>query len=1589
MAISEALVDVELINTFEDWRVETNKALKVLRESSDDDPVSAIISTDFTGAAYVNVITTNSFSSNTITGVNLIFTGQASTIDFTNANVVSLGIAKEIKVQGGSIVSGSNPDSYIQSVQIRDSEILLNGQDLRSDGPSEIDFTEATITNLGEIQKINVYPVIPTGGTGTAGTLHGVSLKINSTATGTLTVLSGSHNFTGATVIGGKYDASEFYSGVIHSTNITANTGSYLITNTSAIFASNDDANVAIGKFPEWSGPGSLRYPVSSSGRLHIRREFADTNAQQTTVDVNGDEVVIEGNTSVGMTLISNTASNTNIYFGDSDSTTQGFLIYDNQYDRMVLGVDGTETLKIYPENGGGVEIASSGYFEPISAKLHIHQNSTEGTPAFYINADRGNQSAMVIDSDQSSAHIVDINTTLLSSGNMIDMRYETSSTSWIGSFIEMNDDNNSSDIRSLFVLNQNHEDAVDTRLIDLYTKAGKGIFLNSDSNFYSLYIDAENSTQNTVDILSDNLTTGSAFFVRSTSDHTSNLVSIFSDNAETSGSSLFVKTNVDNDLFPNNTLASRKLNPIDVVLFENATGKILNVESDGKVGINLQSIDGQEILVKRQTYDPSQIAPNEVQTIIGDSSAWHTLHVGGTLGVEANAIFNGTEFRVNSNVVHQNGNTTISLMDSHGEDGYAIFGIGENSSEFGPTSLYVTYPGAINQGYSYIGMGSISFDTTAGNESDLHRQEHWAIRFNQYNSSLLFSGELTVANSVIIENRLNTKDDASFDKNMTIGGNLTMPSSGVSMTDEETAFDKPGRFKSILTLEDGLFSNGGVFIDVTDSGDGAEKFEVTGNAVFHEPGPFIVYPLAYFHRDTIFHDDVTIDDDLLVKTDSEFQGDSDFTGNKIVTMDGTYRHTGETFLINSLTSNTTVRGTSILVGNTEIRAENVYISSSTSNTYTEGNLTVAGNVSFNGTLTDLYSSNINMTGHVYSTNSMYLVNEDDDTDKMVIVSKSELAADGSGYGNTTIRGELNNIGNTYISGLLEIAGGIKMTVDEADPNGPTPTLDMSDLDLYANNLFVEYNATIKGNLNVSEGDIIGSDDLFVNRNLIIRGENSAAEGHTNQNEPAGYLFIDNANANNYIAGDLMIGKGDLDIQNGTLRVSQGDIVGDDDLYVKGEIHADGNISSNGILLIDGSISTTNSTMVNELAGGTMYVTGPKTKATGNTWLTGNTTITKDLLVMTKLNVQKPVHFLDKLDVDKGITAKTLTVTGNTGFNEYVEIKKGLVVKEENVWMKEGTLRIESTSANNFIQDKLYVANDVNMRSDLDLQDDFTIHTGDILVKLGQIKTQLDLISQYGDLELNGINPNGDSAGGHINTKGKANSFFHYNTVMRLDGSGGASDANVWLNANTTIEQNLVVKKNLYVNGDIQAKTVAYETVSSSDQTVDGYVNAYNFVATSTSATSTLLKTDIKELVISKTSGTVLEVNGNAQFDKDVDIDGDIVQDTTKTATLGATDVVSLDLNDGNISDVDDIDCQTITVNDTSSTSATFKGNVKMENYLTVSAKSSYFQDAEFDGDVNVKGQLAAKNDGKFINCALPVYNAAGTLLNELTLSIT
>ena len=191
------------------------------------------------------------------------------------------------------------------------------------------------------------------------------------------------------------------------------NAASTLVSNGGAIFGSDlTNSNVAIGNFPEWNGT-SNRKPTSSRGRLHIRSDFVKEDGGSPSAvspSEKGSELIIEGNTSVGMTLLANSASNSHIFFGDESDTDNGFIVYDNSNDHLVFGNDeSAEKFRIQKDYGGSVQIAGANTFESPLGKLHINQTATDGADALYIGTSDGDKRAINLAIGQETMNAVEM----------------------------------------------------------------------------------------------------------------------------------------------------------------------------------------------------------------------------------------------------------------------------------------------------------------------------------------------------------------------------------------------------------------------------------------------------------------------------------------------------------------------------------------------------------------------------------------------------------------------------------------------------------------------------------------------------------------------------------------------------------------------------------------------------------------------------------------------------------------------------------------------------------------------------------------------------------------------------------------------------------------------------------------------------------------------------------------------------------------------------------------------------------------------------------------------------------------------------
>ena len=143
MALSDTtIVDVELVNTFEVWRTTTNRIITLLNESADDNPFTAIVTANSEGGFKINSIQSNTATITDLSTANIVATGSTSSIDFSGANVASIGNVHQAHILGGLNITGSNPSSSISNTQINNSEINLNGQQLKANGASTIDLVK-------------------------------------------------------------------------------------------------------------------------------------------------------------------------------------------------------------------------------------------------------------------------------------------------------------------------------------------------------------------------------------------------------------------------------------------------------------------------------------------------------------------------------------------------------------------------------------------------------------------------------------------------------------------------------------------------------------------------------------------------------------------------------------------------------------------------------------------------------------------------------------------------------------------------------------------------------------------------------------------------------------------------------------------------------------------------------------------------------------------------------------------------------------------------------------------------------------------------------------------------------------------------------------------------------------------------------------------------------------------------------------------------------------------------------------------------------------------------------------------------------
>ena len=1083
MALSDTtIIDIELTDTFETWRTRTNRIITLVNESADEDPFTSLVSANSEGGFSINSIQSNVATLTELASSNLTITGSSSRVNFSGANTDSLGNVHQVHVLGGLIITGSNPDSSISNTQINNSEINLNGQGLRANGASSIDLAGATIQDLGTVQFLKVTPA-EAGASG--GELSGINVISNTSYTSNLRLNGGLHTFDGAEVEGGSFYELSISNSAIRTTNITMSTGATFVANTGVILGSDvTNSNVAIGHFPEWSGAAN-RTPTSSTGRLHVRSMFSKTGDATTTPSSDGAEIVVEGNTTVGMTLLANSASNSHIIFGDDTDSDKGFIKYENQNDYLVFGAKETQSkMRVQNDGGGSMQIAGANTFESIAGKMHIYQGSNDGLDALYIHTTDGDKRAIHLNLESEDANAVEISTTTLTSGHMMTLEYGASTTSFTGSMLNINDNNQELGERKIVSIVQDHRDATATKALYLQSDGGELLDLvQNREDKIAIRLTANSTTSNVSDYFMDTLTTGTGFHISSDSDnHSTNLVSLITNSTSATATTLSIKN-----------ISTTNQNLISVA---NGTSSVMLMETGGNIGINN---NGQQVKV---------LAANGSLVLEQATVPLHKLHLHGTLGVENESIFNA-DMRINANVTIQNGLDSMLIIDSP-DVGSATLAIGENADTSGHQAFYVTYP--VGDGYTYLGMGALDFQSRI--------PLNYAFRLNGFNNDILMTGDVELQKSLTVNNDITVSDgDITSNGIFELTGNAYITSNTVII--ESVNGIGHTRIDDVLTTSGNTNIQGQLNVETANTRLGS-NLTVVGNTVFEQN--MTVSNTATFDETVTFNEHVFVNTTMNVADKVIMSGSNVYISES----DSITTVVGELNVDNKMVMN----GANVYISNPSGKFEVVPPSKLSDLEVTGATVMADMNLSGNLEVGSHFTQTAVTANNVINGMFNVLGNTSIGTDTI------EVTIDANDNKNTTVRG------NTFFGGVVSIASELNVTTSNTRIGKDL----IVNKNLYVSgNTEISGNAVIDGVLSVSDGDIVGSDNLTISGNMDVGGSTVVFShaGSSGNVAIMSNLYVEN---DAKIQGGLSISGGDVTASDDLNISGDIDVAGDSNL---------------------------------------------------------------------------------------------------------------------------------------------------------------------------------------------------------------------------------------------------------------------------------------------------------------------------------------------------------------------------------------------------------------------------------------------------------
>lgn len=621
-----AVTSVALTNTFDEWRNSTNELITIINAANSANPESAVVFANSEQSFAANAIVANSIQANVTSSK---ITGTGANVNFTSANVTSLGNVHQTHILGGTTITGSTPDSSISNVQINYAEINLNGANFNANGSSTINLNGATLSDLGTVSTVDLN----------GGTIDGCDITITG-ASGSLTITGGTQDFSGATISSPTIAGGTIRTLQVHSSNLTVNGSSTLVTNTGAIFGSNnnDTANVGIGTFPEYTEAGATRTPTSSHGKLHVRQGFATgaSSGTQPTANAQSNALVLENETSTGLSIITANDANGAITFGDEDDSDIGQLLYHHANNDLTIRTNAQDKLRVHTASGGSLQIPGANTFGTIGGKLHVNVGSSDATTGIYLDSNQVDQVGISVDGEQTTAHVMRMDVDALTTGSAI--------------FVD--DNSASTGARKIVNIVQDHVDAT----------GGKALFVKTDG------MDAVEINQNAAAKVGLNVYSSQA--------HSTQLVRLVDDGAATA-ETLYVRNDA--------TTTTTK-----VVTVANSSADMVTVAANGFVGINDNSpsykldVNGTGRFTDAVTLD-STLGISGPVTVSNTLSIANNTTVSGTLAVtRATTLSNTisvTGASTLSNTLAVTGATTISNTVSFANGTHTIFSAAANGN--------------------------------------------------------------------------------------------------------------------------------------------------------------------------------------------------------------------------------------------------------------------------------------------------------------------------------------------------------------------------------------------------------------------------------------------------------------------------------------------------------------------------------------------------------------------------------------------------------------------------------------------------------------------------------------------------------------------------------------------------------------------------------------------------------------------------------------------------------------------------------------------------------------------------------------------